>query len=294
VEVPHEREQRAAHVPVRLHPAGDKWVGDFVGSSAKLQREPQFSAVTVEGDRVRFTLTFGGKEFISFDGVAAKDGKKISGSVSRFGGPLTLSDLYPSQLKKLDDPVELAREDVTQLESGQELFDAGFALAAQAGAKKVPADEVRAAADKLAKAAAGYGPRWERSVAVKLAAALAGQQGFADLAVAQARRAERMLDDASPAAVQMEVFDALAKVLGKAGKADEARKYAAAAGRLEAKDFADYVKAGLGFAPEAAKGRKGRGTGPPCSRCSPGPSARRAWPSRWPSRGSKRRTSRPT
>src|SRR4051794_12696962 len=65
-----------------------KWVGDFIGSSAKLQREPQFGSVAVAVDDLKFTLKFGDREFLSFDGVVAKDGKKVAGTVSQFGGAL--------------------------------------------------------------------------------------------------------------------------------------------------------------------------------------------------------------
>jgi hypothetical protein len=238
--------------------ADGKWVGDFIGSTAKLQQEPKFTALDVKGDAVTFTLSFSGREFIAFDGRLAKDGKKLSGSYSQFGGPLKLADLYPSKLKKLDDPVELARETVAQVEAGPDLFDAGFAVLAKAADKKVPVEEVRGVADKLGKAAGDYGPRWERSVAVKLAATLAPQAGFADVALAQARRAERMLADDAPVAIQMEVLDTMAGALTRAGKADEAKKYTATVQKLEAKDYADSQKA-LGFTPEPFKGRKGKG-----------------------------------
>src|SRR5262249_48345152 len=135
------------------------WVGDFIGSSAKLQREPQFGSIAVAGDNLKFALKFGDREFLSFDGVVSKDGKKITGSVSQFGGQLKLTELYPSKLKKLDDPVELAREDLTQHDTGPELYEAGYTVLGQAAAKKLPAEEVRGVADKLAKAAASYGPR---------------------------------------------------------------------------------------------------------------------------------------
>jgi hypothetical protein len=253
-----------------------KWVGDYIGSTAKLAREPQFSSLQVSGDAVKFTLTFAGREFLSFDGLMAKDGKKVAGSVSQFAGPLRLAELYPSKLKKLDDPIDLAREDLTQLEAGQELFDAGYTVLGAAAAKKLPAEEVRGIADRLAKASGPYGPRWERTVALKLANTLAGQGGFADVALTQARRAERMLSGDSPAAAQMEVFDTLAQVLAKAGKGDEAKKYTAMVAKLEARDYAEFAKTGLGFTPEAFKGRKGKGdravlfevfTGTDCAPC---------------------------
>src|SRR5262249_19683247 len=93
---------------------------------------------------------------------------------------------------------------------------------------------------------------------VKLATTLAGQQGFADVALAQGRRAERMLTDDSPTGVQMETYETLSNVLAKAGKSDEAKKYAAMVTKLEAKDLAEDEKTTLGFTPEPFKGRKGK------------------------------------
>jgi thiol-disulfide isomerase/thioredoxin len=238
--------------------ANGKWTGDFIGSSAQLQREPKFESVHVTGDDVKFTLTFAGREFISFDGLLAKDGKKITGSYSQFGSPLKLTAMYPSQLKRLDDPVALARENFSQLSTGPELFAAGFIVLNQASAKKVPVEDVRSVADKLAKSASQYGPRWERAVALKMASALADQPGYTDVAIAQARRAERMLTDATPTTVQLEVVDTLARVLTRAGKPDEAKKYIAQARKLETQDYAEFVKTKLAFASEAYKGRKAK------------------------------------
>ncbi len=239
--------------------ANGKWVGDFLSSSAPLKQEPKFTGIQVKDDHIKFSLAFGDREFLSFDGVVAKDGKKIAGSVTQFGGPLRVTELTPSKLKKLDDPIELAREDLAQMENGPELFTAGYAVVGQAAAKKMPAEEVRGVVDRLVKASAGYGPRWERSVALKLANTLAGQAGYADVALAQARRAERMLADDSPAPLQLEVYGTLAQVAQKAGKADEAKKYAALVQKLEARDHAEFAKTALGFTPEEYKGRKGKG-----------------------------------
>ncbi len=234
-----------------------KWVGDYIGSSAKLKSEPMVSKLDVAGDKVKFVVSFGARELLNFDGVLAKDGKKISGSYSQFGGPLQLTDLYPSKLKKLDDAVDVARETLTQVD-GTAIFDAGFTVLGQATAKKIPAEEVRGIADKITKTAAAYGPRWESTITLKLAATLADQEGFADVALAQVRRAERMMGDDAPAAMQMQVFETINRVLTKAGKADEAKKYAVLVQKLEAKDFADYTKSTLSFNPEAYPGRKAK------------------------------------
>ena len=46
--------------------------------------------------------------------------------MSLLGEKLMLVDLYPTKLKKLDDPFELARETLTQIEGGPQMFDAAF------------------------------------------------------------------------------------------------------------------------------------------------------------------------
>lgn len=233
-----------------------KWVGDFIGSNPQLRAEPKVVGLTVKDDAVRFAINLGEREAFNFEGVLAKDGKKMVGSVSKFGGALEVTELYPSKLKKLTDPVDLAREDFAQREAGgKEWFEAGFLVAGKAAEKKLTADEARGLADKLTKAANGYGPRYEMYVALKLATAFAGQEGFADVAVAQAQRAERMLAEDAPVATQIEVLSAVAAALTKAGKADDAKKYAATLAKLEARDAAEYAKAMLTFDTPAFKGR---------------------------------------
>jgi hypothetical protein len=229
-----------------LTETGGNWVGDFLGSQPELRTEPKFVSVTVADGGVRFSLGFPGREFVNFDGVLSKDGKKLTGSVSQLGGPLAVAEATRTELKTAD-PFGLLREAVATFEPGPALFDAGFAVLEQAAAKKLPADEVRGLTDRLAKAAGGFGPRWERSVALRLANTLAGQPGFGEVAVAQARRAERMLTDDDPASAQMAVFDALAKAFARAGKADEAKKYTGQVAKLEVKDYAEYAKATFGF-----------------------------------------------
>ena len=235
-----------------------KWVGDYIGASLPIRVEPKITSLAVTGDTVTFTLEIGGREFLNFDGALAKDGKKLVGSASQAGGPLKLVELYPSKLKKLTDTFELAREDFAQQEDGAALFESGFTLAAKAAEKKLKVEEARGIADKLAKAATNYGPRWERTVAVRLADIFAEQEGFADVALAQARRAERMLAETDPAVMQMGVYETLAKVLAKSGKPDEAKKYAGMLAKLEARDAAEYEKAMMKFETAEYKGRKAK------------------------------------
>jgi len=232
-----------------------KWIGDYLDASQKLTGEPKFKSIKVNGDHIQFTLEFSGREFVSFDGLLSKDKKKLSGSMSLVGGRLTLTDLYPTKLKKLADPFDLARETLAQVEGGPPLFEAAIQVVSKSGAKKLPADEVRAILDRVNRAAAAYGSRWEREVALRLADSLAGQEGLGDIAVAQAQRAERLLTDDDDAATRMKVLDAVAKALNRAGKAAEAKPYTAQIAKLEARDYAEYAK-GLPFKPEPFAGRK--------------------------------------
>jgi hypothetical protein len=243
---------------VHFSEADGKWVGDFIDSRPGLKSEPKLTGVTVAGDQVQFTLTVGGKEFLSFDGVVAKDGKKLTGVVTQQGEAMRIAELMPSTLKKLDDAFAMNRESFLQVDVGQDFFDLGFDLLGQVGAKKVPADEVRGWVDKLTKAAAAYGPKWDKAVAIKTAAALADQAGYADIALAQARRAERMLADTDPATVRLEVLDILARSLTAANKADEAKPVQTQIARVEARDYADYAKTSPPFEVEAYKGRKAK------------------------------------
>lgn len=234
-----------------------KWVGDYLTASEKLIAEPKFKTLKITGDHVQFSMELKGREFVTFDGMVAKDKKKVAGSISLLGGPLVLVELLPTKLKKLDDPFELARETLTQVEGGPVLFSASQEVLNKAGAKKVPADEVRAIIDRVNKAAAGYGPRWEREVTLRMATTLAAQEGLGEVAVAQAKRAERLLTDDDDAATRLKVLEAVVQALTKAGKPDDAKPYLAQVAKLEARDYAEYAKA-LPFKVEPFAGRKGK------------------------------------
>jgi len=143
------------------------------------------------------------------------------------------------------------------VDGGPGLFEAALEVVSRAAAKKIPADEVRSILDRVNKAAAGYGPRWERDITLRLADALASQDGFGDLAVAQAKRAERLLSDDDSASTRMAVLEAVSKALTKAGKPDEAKPYLAQIAKLETREFAEYAKT-FPFKPEPFAGRKAK------------------------------------
>ncbi|MDB5307500.1 MAG: hypothetical protein JWO38_1702 [Gemmataceae bacterium] len=234
------------------------WSGEVLDSAPVLKVLPKVTGLKVDGDRVRFALDLDGRVMLTFDGVVAKDGKKLGGSYTPAGGQLRVIELYPSKLKKLDDEFELARETVAQVDAGQPLFEAAFTVLGRAAAKNLPTEEGRAIVERVTVAAAGYGRRWERETAVKVADTLAAQAGFADLAVAQARRAEKLLTDLDDTGARLHVLDALVRALTAAGKPGEAKPYLAEVARVEAADYAGYLKAHPPFKPVPSPGRKGK------------------------------------
>jgi thiol-disulfide isomerase/thioredoxin len=233
-----------------------KWIGDYLASTGRVPPQTKVKNLKINGDVVQFSLDAGGQELLSFDGILSKDKKKITGSLS-IGGQLELTELRPTKLKSLDDPYDIARETLTQVEGGSQLFNAALEVLAKAGEKKLPADEVRAILDRVNKAATEYGPRWERETALRLVEVLVAQPALGDVAIAQAKRAERLLSDDDDAVTRIKVIGAVADALTRANKADEAKPYLAQLAKLEARDYAEYVKTfPFKFTPYA--GRKGK------------------------------------
>jgi hypothetical protein len=233
-----------------------KWVGDYLTSSAKLNLDPTFKSLKVNGDVIQFSLNAKGQELISFDGVLSKDKKKIAGSMSIQGSRLMLTELLPTKLKNLDDPVEIARESLSQVE-GPEFFQAAHAVVSKAAEKKITADEVRTIIDRVNKTSPQYGPRWERDMTLRFASLLAAQSAYVDLAVAQAKRAERLLSDDDDAATRLSVLETITQTLTKAGKPNEAKPYYSQIAKLETRDFAEYSKT-FPFKTEPFAGRKAK------------------------------------
>jgi hypothetical protein len=238
-----------------LKEADGKWAGKFIDSSHELQGEPSIDDVKVVGDNLGFAIKIG--PGLSFDGRIPKEGA-IRGSLAVGGGQVELVKLEPSQLKSLKDKFETAKEALASGESGPEMFNATFEMLKMAGEKKAKPDEVRGWAEQATKAAEAYGPRWQRTVALTMAQALAPQEAFAPVAIEQARRAERMLDPKDDASAQMQVLETLAQVLDKAKKPDDAKEVRGRLAKLEARDYAEYTKKNPPFKPETYEGRKAK------------------------------------
>jgi hypothetical protein len=228
--------------------------GKFLGASVDLPPATAVENVNVVGDRLQFAIKLG-DQVTTFDGKlpAAKD--KIRGSYS-LGGQIFLTALEPSQLAKFD-RFDLLKEMVAQAETGPQLYDSVLDLLRQAGAQKAKPEEVRAWAEKAIKAAEAYGVRWQLVVALRVTQALVDQPEYAAVALAQAQRAERLLDPAEGAAAQLPVLELLAQLLRRANKAEDAKEVLARIAKLEERDYQEYAKA-FPVKAEAFAGRKGK------------------------------------
>ena len=92
---------------------------------------------------------------------------------------------------------------------------------------------------------------------MRVAAALVDQEGFAVIALEQARQAERMLKPEDELPLQMQVLESLAQILRKAKKGDEVKPIEARLLKLEARDYLEYMKA-TPIKIEEYKGRKAK------------------------------------
>lgn len=243
---------------IAFSPSEGKWVADVIDITAKLPREPKITDVSVDGEVVKFTLQMTPDTRISFDGLASKDGKTLKGSLQFNQSPPRLVELQPSKLKSLSDSFDVAKEGFTQSEDAETVFENAKEVLRQAAVKKLPLDEARSIVDRVAKLSAPSGRRWERYIALQLADVLAGQSGFADVALAQARRAERLLTDDDDAPTRMATLEVLVRSLKAAQKADEAKPYEAQLVKLESREYQEYAKTNPPFKVEEFKGRKSK------------------------------------
>jgi hypothetical protein len=242
---------------IQLEQKGGKWNGQVLGTSVPNFPKTTLADIAVNPDSLRFNLRLQGQE-ISFDGKLPPDPKtgKIAGSLMLRADQTMLLHLEPSKLKSFD-KYDFAKETVEQSSDALAVANAAVDLLKQAAEKKAKIEEVRGWADKAYKSAEAYGPRWQRSIAVRLAQALAPQKSFGALAVEYARKAERLLDESDDAGVQMSVLEAVVQVMNQAGKGSDAKELQARLSKLEQKDFEEYLKKAPVKA-EKFTGRKGK------------------------------------
>lgn len=224
---------------------GGKWAGSVVASGDDVP-EAEVSELSVAGDKVFVSLKIDTNSFFTFEGrTPTQLGAPIRGSIN-LGRNLFPAQLEATKLTALN-PFELNKEIVARGGDDLRFFNAAVSLLNAAEEKKATPEEVRSWADKVFKSADAWGPRWQRYQTTRVAQALASQNGYQDLAVSFAQRAERLLDARDTPGTRFSVLSVLAAALKKAGKVEEARA-------VEAKlDQTDLAPKGDKF-----EGRKGK------------------------------------
>lgn len=252
-----ERGEVTINVLFMFTEADGKWTADFLDANPRFAKDDPALELTVKDDNVKLDMKIGATAW-SFEGKLQAGGKSIKGSFD-LGDVVVLMDLVPSQLKSLTkDRFAVAKETLDGAPSAGEFFKALYSVIGQAAAKKMKPEEVRAYADKATKMAEPYGPRWQRTVAFRLADLLASQEPFVTIAVEQARQGERLLTRNDDISTQLQTLDTLARVLRKAKKDADVKEIEGRIAKLEPRDYLEYSKTMPPFMPEQYKGRKGK------------------------------------
>jgi hypothetical protein len=199
---------------VQLESADGKWAIKLIEGGMKV------SDPTVADGMLRFTVT-AQDGVLKFEGQLPKgEAKLITGNISNASVALP-AEMERTSMKELTE--FNLRKDALAKATGYEAADLGLGLLKTAGDNKAKPEEVRSWAEKAYRAAEAYGPRIQAELTLDIAAALADQDGYADIAVNYARRAERGLEPKSKLSRVKRTLDVLAVALKKAGKDDEVK-----------------------------------------------------------------------
>jgi hypothetical protein len=243
-------------VLVSFSQQGNGWTGQYLGSlDLPAELAPAVIDVRVVGDRLRFTLALSRSQVTTFDGKLPTGRGPIPGSLAA-GETLILVTLEPSALTKFD-RAGVLKEIVTTAPPGPLFYGAVVELLAAAGEMKATPDEVKAWAERAAKAAEANGIRWQMYVLLRMSRALADQPAHAVAALDLVRRAERLLDPADEVGVQLAVLDLTKRLLIQTNNATAVEPIQARIDALEARDYRDYLAASP-VRPELFAGRKVR------------------------------------
>jgi hypothetical protein len=208
----------------------------------------------VTGDILR--VNFKIDQNLAFEGKIPKEGGKLLGSFAT-GQGMTPGQLEATTLRSFD-PAEIAKDILASQPDSPAVFEAARDLLQDASKSKAKPEEVRGWADKAFKAAAAFGPRWQREIAIRITQALSRQDAYAAIGVEYGRRTERMLEPTDDAALQIRMLESLVTALRKTNKAEEAKEFEARLDKLEAKADQEYLKKMLPFQPEPYRGRKNK------------------------------------
>jgi hypothetical protein len=124
--------------------------------------------------------------------------------------------------------------------------------------EKAKGEDLRAAVDRLAREAGAYGPELERGALVEMTGQLLDHKENA-LAVEYARKAEKLLGEDARPEERLNVLEALATSLKKAGKEKEARELEPRIAKLNDTLDEAFVKENIPFKPRKFGGRAGKG-----------------------------------
>jgi hypothetical protein len=232
-----------------------KMIGRVVATTEDAKGVTGVQNLSVGPGVLRFGLQVGGQTW-AFEGkLPAAEGKRVLGSLDLGGRGLMPARLEATTLQSFD-PFDVSREILAQQPTDGQLFTATLVVLNRAGAKKLEAKEVRAHAERAFKVAETYGPRWQREIALRVAEALASQDGLAPIAVEFARRAERSLAADADVALRSRVLGLLATALRHTDKTAEAQEIGARIDAMELTAFKEHAKRALPFKPDTFPGRK--------------------------------------
>jgi hypothetical protein len=242
---------------IELKTKDGQWTGSVLASPGRMPKA-KVEGLQVTDDVLRFTLKIESQQ-LTFEGKLPKEkGGKILGSFSS-GRNMTLGDMEATNVRSFD-PVDLAKEALLNGPADSPaIFDAAQDLLNMASETKAKPEEVRGWAERMYKVAAGFGPRWQREIGVRITQILNRQEPYVAIALEYARRTERMLEPTDDPNVQIRILNALASALRKNNKAEEAKEIEGRLDKLEAKADADYLKRMPGYEPEPFRGRKNKG-----------------------------------
>jgi hypothetical protein len=241
---------------LQLETKDGKWTGKVLDAADRIAAAT-LDDLKVTADQIRFTVKVQGNS-IYFEGQVPKGpADKVLGNVE-LGRQVTPAQLVATKMASLKDSLEAAKEFLAQHSDRPEAFDAYMEILGQAGARKMKVEEVRSWAEKAFKTAELYGPRWQREMSLRIAEVLAAQDGYAAVALDNARRVERLLGPNEDVAVQIRVLEVLAAALKKADKTAEVKQIEDRLDKLETRADQEYLKKVPPLQVEAYKGRKGR------------------------------------
>jgi hypothetical protein len=226
---------------VKLQKKDDKWSGEVVATKSRWPKA-KLEKLKVAADQVRFDLKTAELPPLACAVTLPKGAK-----AARLRGTYTLNrrpqpiELERTALKSLE-AGDVLKERLAKQEDGADAVLLALPLLSQAEANKATAADVRSWAEKAARSAGLYGVGWQRDILLIVSEVLAEQKGYEAVALQYARRAERLLTAKDPVGEQQRVLEALADVLEKAGKEEDAKTIRAKVKKLDirvkAKPFA--------------------------------------------------------